>query len=320
MRASFLKSLGDPTPIRVTLARKIIRRLSLFSYQERLKFCAVRRPHYGHCIFEAAQLATRLKYPKISVIEFGCGGGNGLIDAEMHIAEITRVFPLEIELYGFDTGAGLPVAEDYRDFPHYFKPGLYSMNQSTLEQRLKIAKLVIGDVRETCKTFFSDHKPAPVGCVFHDLDFYSSTSAALALFDADSSLFLPRVYMYFDDVIGSNTWAVSEFAGEPLAIEEFNKAHSSKKIAANRRMPLEYPDQWEWTHQVFIYHDFRHPKYNTFVAEPEQEMHQRHIRLAELGSARHPARASRQPPRSRSRTASSGEGGCGAGVHLNDDR
>jgi len=214
----------------------------------------------------------------MSVIEFGCGAGNGLIDAEMHIAEMRKIFPVEIELYGFDAGSGLPPAQDYRDFPHYFRPGLYSMDRSALEQKLKIAKLVIGDVKDTCKTFFADYNPAPIGCVFHDLDFYSSTKAALTLFDIESAYLLPRIFMYFDDVGGDNTWLVSEFAGEPLAIDEFNRVHRSKKIAANRWLPLENPDQW-WTRQVFIHHDFEHPDYNTFIAGPEQEKHQAAIRL-----------------------------------------
>ena len=83
--------------------------------------CAVERPHYGHCIFEAAQLAHRLALPRISVIEFGCGGGNGLLNAEMHCVEVAKIFPdVAFELYGFDTGDGLPPPiEDYRDFPHY---------------------------------------------------------------------------------------------------------------------------------------------------------------------------------------------------------
>ena len=70
----------------MALSRKIIQRFSLFWYGDRLTICAVERPHYGHCIFEAAKLAARLNYPKISVVEFGCGGGNGLLNAEMNIA------------------------------------------------------------------------------------------------------------------------------------------------------------------------------------------------------------------------------------------
>lgn len=274
-----LRKFMHPTPMRVMVTRNIVRRFSLFSYQDRLSICAVPRPHYGHCIFEAAQLAARLNYPRISVVEFGCGQGNGLLNAEMHIAEIAKIFPVEIELYGFDTGEGLPPTQDYRDFSYYFKPGLYHMNPGTLKQKLKLAKLVLGDVKDTCKTFFADYDPAPIGCVFHDLDFYSSTSDALTLFDADSAHFLPRIFMYFDDISGSNTWLVSKFTGEPLAIEEFNKEHSSKKISANRFMPLEYPDQHWWTHRIYNYHDFQHPKYNMFVGDDEQVIHEENIRL-----------------------------------------
>lgn len=278
MKGLLLRILSYPRPARAALARKIIQRFSLFSYRDRLAFCAVERPHYGHCIFEAAQLAVRLGYPKISVIEFGCGGGNGLLNAEMHISEIEKIFPVKIELYGFDTGVGLPCAEDYRDFAYYFKPGLYHMDPAILKSRLTRAKLILGDVKDTCKTFFTKYNPAPIGCVFHDLDFYSSTKEALRLFEGDASYFLPRIFLYFDDITGTNTWLVSEFAGELLAIEEFNMKHSLKKIAINRYMPLMYPDQW-WAREIYVYHDFHHPKYNTFVGDDEQIGHELDIKL-----------------------------------------
>jgi hypothetical protein len=278
MKDMLLKVLRYPKPLRVALARRIIQHFSLFSYRDRLNFGAIDRPHYGHCIFEAARLAARLNYPKFSVVEFGCGGGNGLLNAEMHISEVAKIFPVEIELYGFDTGEGLPAAQDYRDFAYYFRSGLYKMNPDVLKQKLKRAKLVIGDVKDTSKTFFTECEPAPIGCVFHDLDLYSSTSDALTLFEADATHFLPRIFMYFDDIKGNNTWLINEFAGELLAIEEFNKKHSLKKISANRCMPLLYPDQW-WAHQIYIYHDFQHPKYNDFVAGDEQIGHETDIRL-----------------------------------------
>ena len=73
--------------------------------------------------------------------------------------------------------------------PHYFRPGLYEMDRSSLERRLKRANLVIGDIRETCMTFLQKYKPAPIGCMLHDLDYYSSTRDALALFDGEASYF-----------------------------------------------------------------------------------------------------------------------------------
>ena len=136
----------------------------------------------------------------------------------------------------------------------------------------------MGDVSETCKTFFDKYNAAPVGCIFNDLDYYSSTRDSFNIFNSDSSHLLPRIFMYFDDIIGDNTWLSSEFAGELLAIEEFNRNNSTKKIAVNRAMRAIYPDQWS-VNQIYIYHDFQHPRYNDFVASEEQRCHEASIRL-----------------------------------------
>lgn len=98
----------------------------------------------------------------------------------------------------------------------------------------------------------------------------------MTLFDADAAYFLPRVFMYFDDIIGNNTWLANEFVGEQLAINEFNQQHAGKKIVANQCMPLAYSDQ-SWVHKVYNYHDFGHPDYNSFVAEADA--HEADIRL-----------------------------------------
>jgi len=272
------KALTHRTPLRSVLARRFIERFSLFSYEKRLSIEAVDRPHYGYCIFQSARLASLLNYPRISVIEFGCGGGNGLLDAEMHINEVMKLFAVSIDLYGFDGGSGMPPPADYRDMPHYFRAGLYEMDRSSLEQRLKRAKLVIGDIREMCMTFLQKYKPAPIGCMLHDLDYYSSTRDALALFDGEASYFLPRVFMYFDDVIGDDTWLCNEFAGERLAIEEFNQTHRSKKICKNYYVAKKYPNS-RWADEMYIHHDFDHPRYNEFIADKEQAGHQSAIRL-----------------------------------------
>ena len=170
---------------------------------------AILSPHYGYCIFQA----NLLNYPRISVIEFGCGGGNGLVTAEMHIREISKLFPVEIQLYGFDTGTGLPQPQDYRDMPHYFEPGFYKMDRQILEKKLTLGKLVIGDVKDTCTTFFREYDPAPVGCIFYDLDFYSATRDAFMLLTADTSHFLPRIFTYFYDIIGDDIWLCNELTG-----------------------------------------------------------------------------------------------------------
>lgn len=278
MSSRLPRILCHQAPLRVTLARKVIQAFSLFSYEDRLRICAIDRPHYGHCLYEAAKLAARLGYPSVSAIEFGCGGGNGLLNAEMHISELEKIFPVKFELYGFDSGEGLPPPKDYRDFPHYFKPGNFKMDAQQLRSRLNRAHLVIGNVKDTCGSFFTEHKPSPVGCIFHDLDYYSSTTDAFTLFNAGSKQFLPRAFMYFDDTIGDNTWSVNEFAGELLAIDEFNRDHRFQKIAINRPMRHIFSDQW-WSHQIYVYHDFQHPAYNNFVADEEVTMYENAITL-----------------------------------------
>jgi hypothetical protein len=278
MGSMLMRILSQRTPLRVVAARKAIQAFSLFSYEDRLKSCAVDRPHYGHCLYEAARLATRLDYPRVSAIEFGCGGGNGLLNAETHILELEKIFPVKFELYGFDTGEGLPPPKDYRDFPHYFRSGNFKMDAQQVRSRLNRAKLIIGNVKDTCGKFFAERKAAPVGCIFHDLDFYSSTKDAFALFEAGHSHFLPRVFMYFDDINGDNTWLVNEFAGELLAIDEFNRDHCSQKIAVNRAMRRMYSEH-AWSNQIYVYHDFQHPAYNTFVADEEVREHENKITL-----------------------------------------
>jgi hypothetical protein len=42
-------------------------------------------------------LATRLAYSTVSAIEFGCGGGNGLLNAEIHISELEKLVAVKFQ-------------------------------------------------------------------------------------------------------------------------------------------------------------------------------------------------------------------------------
>jgi len=48
------------------------------------------------------------------------------------------------------------------------------------------------------------------------------------LFEAEQEIFMPRIYCYFDDIMGASC---SEFTGERLAISEFNALHERRKIS-----------------------------------------------------------------------------------------
>jgi hypothetical protein len=205
-----------------------------------------------------------LRIPKISAIEFGVAGGNGLVVAEQHIQWVQRETGVAIELYGFDSGEGLPPPEDYRDLPFGWRAGFFKMDRAALERRLTMSRLIFGNVRDTVSSFFERYNPAPVGCIFHDLDFYSSTRDSFKLLEAPSERLLPRIYNYFDDIIGSDLGLQSDFVGQRLAIREFNDSHTDRKMAtcyqfAHRRK------QKRWYQQIFAFHDFTHPLYNQYI-------------------------------------------------------
>ena len=105
-------------------------------------------------------------------------GGNGLICCEWHARAIGKIFGLDIEVYGFDSGRGLPPPLDHRDLPHIFGPNYYAMDdQALLRERLNGAHLVIGDIRETAASFLDQFQPAPIGVMLIDVDSYHSALA-----------------------------------------------------------------------------------------------------------------------------------------------
>ena len=106
------------------------------------------------------------------------------------------------------------------------------MDQDMLRKKLKGATLVIGDVEQTCASFFHAYIPPPVGFMAFDLDYYSSTRDAFRLLaGASCEQLLPRTLCYFDDIVGPDEACHIEFTGEMLAIEEFNSAAVDRKIA-----------------------------------------------------------------------------------------
>lgn len=210
------------------------------------------RMNYAYCIWNAALEAKALGYKSFSLIEFGVAGGNGLVNCEFHVREIERLLGIDIEIYGFDSGEGLPMKNSgYKDMVHIWPGGSYHMNLSALKDRLEKATLVIGDIKETTTDFFMKYSAAPVGCMLIDVDYYSSTVPILKFLNHADEHFLPRINMYFDDIHPEY-----EFSGENLAIKEFNANHDDVKISPEG---LSYPD---YRMKTKVCHRFAHEKYN----------------------------------------------------------
>lgn len=264
------KLIFDVDPFR-SVTRRLVSHYNLFSYEFRRQKNMVPRPHYSYCVYQGAQLAKRLGYERISVIEFGVAGGRGLLNLEFHAEQISKLFGIKIDVYGFDTGEGLPSPTDYRDLPFAWKQGFYRMDYNELQKQLRFAKLVIGDIRETLGRFLSDYNPAPIAAVLWDFDYYSSTIAALRLFDADDEYLLPRIFNYFDDIVGSDIELHSDCIGERLAINEFNTLHDQRKFCPAYHLICS-KDIERWYHQIFVLHLFKHHRYNDFVGNENQQL------------------------------------------------
>jgi hypothetical protein len=232
------------------------------TFQELMRIpLSARKPMYVWGVAQGAALAKVLRVPEISVIELGVAGGAGLLSLE-HTAQLVEARAgIKINVYGFDTGTGLPKPTDYRDQPNMWFEGQLPMKRDLLESKLRRASLRIGLVRDTIAEFVSE-QPPPVAFISFDLDLYNSTRDALAIFDSPYELLLPRVATYFDDILGHT---YNDFAGERLAITEFNNDHSTRKLSPiyglRNFVPREsfFSSHWD---SMFFAHFFEHPLYN----------------------------------------------------------
>jgi hypothetical protein len=218
------------------------------------------RPHFTWGMLHAAYLAKGIGINQISVIEFGVAGGNGLISLEKIAEKIEGIYQIGVDVYGFDTGVGLPKPLDYRDCPNLWTESAFPMDIEKLKKRLRKAQLILGLVKNTVSNFVNSG-PAPIAFISFDLDYYSSTMQAFRILEADQALLLPRVYCYFDDIQG---FTYSEFTGERLAISEFNDSHSMRKISPIYGLRYYLPEQYcqaNWSDMMYLAHIFDHPLY-----------------------------------------------------------
>ena len=221
---------------------------------------AVKKPSYAWGVLHAAHLARALSTERISVIEFGVAGGNGLRALEDVAEKVENVFELGIDVYGFDSGKGLPKPRDYRDLPNLYRDAAFPMDVEKLKRQLKKAQLNLGLVEDTVRQFIGS-RPFPIAFISFDLDYYSSTAAALKVLAADQALLLPRVYCYFDDIMG---FTYCEYTGERLAIAEFNAAQSTRKISPIYGLKYFLPPRFahmEWAEEMYLAHIFDHDLY-----------------------------------------------------------
>lgn len=218
------------------------------------------RPQYLWPLLHAAHAAKALGVPRIASLEFGVAGGNGLLAMERAAASAADLSGTEIEIFGFDTGTGMPAPTDPRDAPWLIEPSYFAMDEPALRARLHRSELVLGPVAETVAAWATSGR-SPIGFIAFDLDYYSSTVEAFAVLEGDPERMLPRVLCYFDDMFGHG-W--TDFMGERAAIDDFNASHEQRKVAKIHGLRFELPrDEFheQWHEKLYLAHLFDRPRY-----------------------------------------------------------
>lgn len=174
--------------------------------------------------------------------------------------EIEKIIDIKIDLVGFDTGKGMPRTNDYRDFPDKYHEGDFPMIDKDKIKALD-CEMVFGDLKKTIPSYKKKlTKNSPIGFFAMDVDIYSATKNALNLFKESPEFYLPFVFCYFDESSGRHHF--TKFAGELLAIDEFNNlnSHKFRKIDNDRGVWNDHkliPNQI-WYDRSYILHVFDH--------------------------------------------------------------
>ncbi|HEX6391582.1 MAG TPA: hypothetical protein VFZ89_19110, partial [Solirubrobacteraceae bacterium] len=139
-------------PLHLNLLSLIV--LVAGSFRAKVAFDLVVRQHHAFSLLKQADRARALGKSRVAVAEFGVASGAGLVNIAKVAQRVTRATGVEFEIYGFDTGAGMPPPRDYRDHPELYAAGDFAMDLDQLRAALPAnVHLIIGDVAETVPGF-----------------------------------------------------------------------------------------------------------------------------------------------------------------------
>jgi len=255
----YLERLGEP------LVYNLVSLFCLFfgNFIEKIRYDLVPRQPYAFGLNEAFRRVKKGKIRKILILEFGVASGAGLFNLHFIANRLSKIYNLDYEVIGFDTGKGMPPPTDYKDHPEKYNENDFpplNLSQNNLPKKTKI---FYGDIKDTVHLIKNElGENNAIGFISIDVDYYSSTISCLESLKFESSSYLPSTIMYFDDV---NNPDHNEFCGQLLAIRDFNKANQNRKISKMTQLRnWRYFKNALWLDQMYFLHvldhEFRDPK------------------------------------------------------------
>ena len=257
----YLERLGEP------FIYNIVSLFYLFfgNFIKKIKYDLVPRQPYAFGLNEAFRKVKlqKLNIKKILILEFGVASGAGLFNLQFIANRLSKIYNLDYEVIGFDTGKGMPPPIDYKDHPEKYNENDFpplNLSQKNLPRKTKI---FYGDIKDNVHLIKNELGESNViGFISIDVDYYSSTISCLESLKFESSSYLPSTIMYFDDI---NNPDHNEFCGQLLAINEFNKANQNRKISKMTQLRnWRYFKNALWLDQMYFLHvldhKFRDPK------------------------------------------------------------
>jgi hypothetical protein len=254
LKILFLRIIGYEKPLRVALLKYLS-----------LKFCTF-RPHYETLMYESAKNAIKLGYNKIDVIELGIAGGNGIKSLLNYKKKIEKVLDIKINIIGFDSGSGLPIVNNKKDLPFFWKEGDYkNRNLDKLKKIDDSLTIYEGNIANTINDYISHNNKNKIALILFDLDLYTSTKIFLdnVIRLSENNFLLPRVFCYFDDLFIAD-YHLDDTNGEPLAIKEFNDHYENLKLGKT----FDHINDFKFPlakGQVYTLHDINNSDYNKYI-------------------------------------------------------
>jgi hypothetical protein len=233
------------------------------SFRLKVAFDLVLRAHTAYSMLKCADLASSMGIRHVSVIEFGVAAGAGLFNMCAIAKRVTAATGVTFEIYGFDTGVGMPPPRNYRDHPELYQAGDFPTDVAALQRLLPAnAHLIIGPIGETVPPFLTSFdETGPLGFVVVDVDYYHSTKDALQVFNGSKTAYLPRVLIYLDDLEDESH---NRYCGELAAVREFNDDNELRKIDRNVFLRgYRILRNARWIDHMFTLHVFDHPTRET---------------------------------------------------------